>query len=319
MMKPLKYWLGLIIGLVLIHPNSGFSSPKELSIVKIKTAGANDGVYLGAFLQPLDRTLRKALKLDSKNGVLIVDIMEDSPAEKAGLKEDDIIIKADGKNVRLVEDLKRILAEKKIGDVIKLDIIRDKSTKSFTVKLEKAQAKDADVMIWNTFAKPIDRCLGLEVTDMDENLAPYFQVTKDAGALVLHVEPQSPAEDAGIKSGDVITKVNEEKITSVADLKEVFADLEAADSVKIALIRKNVAKTLVAAVAEDCWDDKAIQMMPDLWHQYLPGAKIDPEALKFKIRKPFFSPNDQELDNLKKEMKKLKSEMEELKKELKKQ
>lgn len=319
-MRLLNLLIVLAIGFILlVQPYPGFGSQKELSIVKVKTSGDEKEVYLGAFLQPLDRKLRKALNVDAKHGVLIVSIVEDSPAEKAGLEEDDIIVKVDGKNVRRVEDIKGVLARKKIGDTINVEFLRDNSARSVTVKLEKSRAKDPEMKIWSMLDTPINQCLGIKVADMDENLASYFQVPKNGGALVLSVEAKSPAEESGIKSGDVISKVNGAKIASVADLEDVLADMEQTDSVKIVLIRKGAEKNLVAELEPDCWDQRTLQVFPDPLHKSLPRVKIYPDDLRLKLGKPLFSPDSKELRELKKEMKKLKEEMQELKKDLKKQ
>lgn len=319
-MKLLKYAIGLIIGLYLMaQPNTSFGASKELSVIAVKSPKDEKEVYLGAFLQPLDRTLRKALNVKSKSGVVIVDVMADSPAEVAGLQEDDIIVKAEGKDIRKVEDIKQILAKKKIGDEIKLNIIRDNSTKSISVKLDRARARKSEVMIWDAFGRPLNQCLGVDVADLDQDLASYFQVASDGGVLVIGVRSNSPAEKSGIKSGDIITRVHEEDIASVADLKDVITDIEASDSIKISLIRKGVAKTITAELEEKCWDKKVFHITPDLFHKNLPRVKIYPDELKFKMPKPLISSDFEDLAEMKKEMKKLKKEIEELKKELKKQ
>ncbi|UCE06202.1 MAG: PDZ domain-containing protein [bacterium] len=232
----------LILTLIAI-PNGLLAAEKE---------SKNKG-FLGVSIQELTRNLRKELKADY--GVVITSIEEDSPADKYGLMEDDVIQKVNDVKIRRASTLTRIIRKIKPGEKAKIAVIRDGKEKTVTVtigKLKKSwsysysHGPKLNVFKWYGGGA----YLGVQLHELNEDLASYFGAKEDEGALILEVEQDSPAEEAGLKSGDVIIKIDGETISDPTDVQEIISDLEEDDEIKIEIIRHNRKQTIQATLSE---------------------------------------------------------------------
>lgn len=213
--------------------------------------------WIGVYVQDLDRELRGYLGLDVRNGVLVNDVVAGSPAEDAGLQEEDVIIKFDGKTIRKTRDLTRAVSRKRPGDRVKVEIIRDGEKEKLKLRIEERPEKmltgnrrfrpPKPPRLPHAFSFRTGRAwLGIRMADLNNDLADYFDVDENEGVLVLSVMEDSPADEAGLKAGDVIVKVDEEKIRGETDLLDILADKEPGDEVEIVVKRKGREMTLKA-------------------------------------------------------------------------
>lgn len=217
--------------------------------------------YLGVHLQDLDDALLKALDLDAnEHGVLVSDVVEDSPAEKAGLESGDVIVKFDGAPAKSVRGLTRRVRRSDAGEKVKMEVLRKGHTKTMEVTLGESPSPkgmtwysdedgdapgvhflgqdgkvfgmggDAPFSVWTSRGS-----LGVRIEDLDKDLGHYFGA--DDGVLVLSVNEDSPAEKAGVRPGDVIQSVDGEKVEDSTDLHAVLSDYDAGDSVEIGILR----------------------------------------------------------------------------------
>jgi len=246
--------------------------------------------YLGVSIQELNRHLRKELKADF--GVVITSIEEDSPADKDGLMEDDVIQKVNGIKIRRPSTLTRIIQKIKPGEKAKIVVIRDGKEKTVTVTIGKLKSSRSysfsvgpNVNVFKWYGG--GAYLGVNLHELNEDLAGYFGVKADEGVLILDVEEDSPAEKAGLKSGDVITKIDDESVSDPEDVQDIISELEEDDVIKIEIIRKNSKQTLEATLEEG-----------KSRHKYLfsPDKKIEELKLKSKGDKSI----DILLDNIEK-------------------
>jgi len=200
--------------------------------------------YLGVKVRKLSYEEKK--ELGASFGVLVLDVEEESPAEKAGIEEDDVIQFYDGEKIRRPEDLVRKVRETKPKTTVKLGLIRDGKPLELTVEVGRrrrpAWAFEKEwkwILPWETRSK----CqLGLDLYELNNELAEYFHVKEEEGVLVLAVEPKSPADRAGIRAGDVIVQIEGEKVSEISDVEEILQDVEKR-TIEIALIRKGVRHT----------------------------------------------------------------------------
>lgn len=208
----------------------------------IVTAGksSREG-YLGVSIERLSRDKKKELGVS--HGVVVTRVVEDSPADKAGILEDDIIQYFDGKKIRNPDDLVRVVRQKKPETEVKVTFIRDEERKDVTVQVGKLQSnfygyrwRDEDDFF---ILSQGGGYLGVQLQDLNTDLAGYFGVKEDEGALILKVEEDTPAEEAGMKSGDVIVQIDEEEVGNAADVREILSDFEEGDEVVITVIRHN--------------------------------------------------------------------------------
>lgn len=197
----------------------GFAIPSNMAahvMEQLKNEGSVSRGYLGVMLQPIDSDLAKAFDLPKVSGALVAEILKDSPAEKAGIKQGDIILSYNGTPVENVGALRNFIALQAPETKIKLSIIRDKKPLEIEIAVAEMQKPGATKGNLNSDA------LGLEVQTLTKELAANLRRPDDEGVLVIQVKPGTPAALVGIKKGALIVSVNNKKvITSEAFLKEV--------------------------------------------------------------------------------------------------
>jgi C-terminal processing protease CtpA/Prc len=202
--------------------------------------------YLGVSVQSLGSAGRE--KAGVKNGVEVVSVEKESAAAKAGIGEDDIIQLVNGEKVRDPQDLVEIIGELAPGAVAKIGLWRDGKALELTATLGKREAdKDA---VWKKEKMPWafgpSAYLGIVMQEPDADLAPYFSVKVGEGVLIVRVEKGSPAEKAGLKSGDVIVQMGEKPIKDAASVHDAMADLKKGDGVAVTVVRHGNRETLKA-------------------------------------------------------------------------
>ena len=287
---------------------------------KEKSAEKSRG-YLGVYLQKLTSDLREGLGIDVEKGVLVSAVEDDGPAGKAGIEDGDVIVKFAGKSVASPDDLRDRVRDTKPGTEVAVELVRDGKTRSVDVTVGE-QPDDlflswsgddfewADVD-WPHFPHEVRALvhmgprLGVQAAELNDDLAGYFSAKLGEGVLVLEVSEESVAEAAGVKAGDVIQKVGDEKIGSVEDLRESVSDFEEGDEFDIALLRKGKTQTVKATM------DGSGQWKTSF---RVPRVHMD----RHSVRGPRVRVERWDDSDLRQEMKELRREIDELKKELEK-
>ncbi len=159
--------------------------------------------------------------------ILVADVQKDSPAESAGLKVGDVVRAADGTTHRDVMRLMQALWNKKAGDVLKLDVERERKNLTVSVKLAALPQLSVPDLMQKKF--------GLVVQPLTADLAGALGYSFAQGLLVSDVERKSPAEAAGFRRGIVITHIAGEEILAMDRLAEQLADIQAGDPVTMVL------------------------------------------------------------------------------------
>ena len=187
--------------------------------------------FLGVGVVEIDAERAKELKLKEERGVEVKSVEEESPAAKAGVKVDDVVLEYQGQRVEGAEQFVRLVRETVVGRQVKLLISRNGATqtlmptigsrsfgKYFSKEVEDAMGKVRIEM--PDFPRPMvsvrSRTLGVETESLGSQLAEYFGVKE--GVLVRSVIRGSVGEKAGLKAGDVITKIGDRRIDSSSDL-----------------------------------------------------------------------------------------------------
>jgi serine protease Do len=196
--------------------------------------------WLGVSVREMTPSMREDFELGERSGLLIVDVVRDSPADDAGLREDDVLLKYDGVAVEQADELSKLVRESAPGKSVAILIFRNGQEKELSVAIAKRPTRFAPAY-WGGqhFAFRLERPrLGVYVHDLNEDLAPYFKVEKNSGVLISEVMEGSAAESAGLKAGDVIIKIADKKISNVEDLFEELDDYEAGDAVAVEFVRQ---------------------------------------------------------------------------------
>ncbi len=203
-------------------------------------ATAAEKGWLGVSVREMTPSMREDFELGERSGLLIVDVVRDSPADDAGLREDDVILKYDGVAVEAVKEFSKLVRESAPGKSVAVLVFRNGQEKQVSVEIARRPTRFAPAH-WGGqhFAFRLERPrLGVYVHDLNEDLAPYFKVEKKGGVLISEVVEGSAAEDAGLKAGDVITRIADKKISNIEDLFEELDDYEAGDAVEVEFVRK---------------------------------------------------------------------------------
>ena len=192
--------------------------------------------YLGVNIQTITPELAKALEVEEQRGALVADVMKDSPAEKAGIERGDIIIDFNGDEVADSRDLPAKVAATPVGEEAELTILRDGKEKQLKVSV-------GELVADNSFHGKSDGVSkgkwGLQLHDLDENVAKQLRVDTQDGVAIVGVEPGSAAAEAGLRKGDVIVEVNREAVDSVSEVKKQLRDAEDKDKLLLLVQREN--------------------------------------------------------------------------------
>jgi len=219
------------------------------------------GSYLGVNLAEIDSPRARELKLKETTGVEITRVEEGSPAEKAGLKPNDVVLEYNGQRVEGMEQFGRLVRETPGGREVKLIISRNGATQAVmaTVAARKVKVFGGNIkdfmpdmpdirmpampQVFSVWGSPV---LGVEAEALGPQLAAFFGV-KD-GVLVRSVLKDSAAEKAGIKAGDVITKVDGEAVTTPNELSGAAHAARSKRTFTVELMRDHKAMSVNVAV-----------------------------------------------------------------------
>jgi len=164
--------------------------------------------YLGAEMQNLDPELAAAFGLSGRSGAVLVTILPDSPAQRAGLRAGDVVTKVNGKAVRDAADLRNQIGLMRVGDGVQLEFVRDGKAMKASAQVGARGSKEAQAN--SGIRNP--RLAGVSVADLDENSPVYGQVN---GVQVTQVTNGTAAWKAGLRDGDVILSVNRVEVPDV--------------------------------------------------------------------------------------------------------
>ena len=209
----------------------GFAIPINLAkkvVNDLITEGKVKRAYLGIYLQDITSDLRKSFDLDEVAGVLVTKVIEDTPAEKAGLKNGDVITEFDNKKVENVSQFMIMVAGSEIGKKIPLKIIRNKKKKTLEVTLvertEEVLAKGGIASEENT------EWLGLKVEDLNGDFAQKYKIDAENGVVITEIKENTPAASSNLSVGDVIIEINQQSVEDVSDYKKIIAQLKKEDA-----------------------------------------------------------------------------------------
>jgi serine protease Do len=214
----------------------GFSIPVNMAkriYTELAAKGKVTRGWLGVSIQPLTPDLAKSFGLKEPNGVLISDVVSDSPAAQAGVASGDIIIEFDRKKVDSPQELQKVVAATAPGRAVPLKVWRDKGEKMLEIKIGETPDE-------NVAAKPATKgkgLLGMEVRPITPELARQLNLRSPDGVIVFSVDEDSAASEAGLQRGDVIREVNRQRIRSLPDFEKATKDVKDGDRVTVLLQR----------------------------------------------------------------------------------
>jgi Do/DeqQ family serine protease len=228
--------VGINTAIVSSGQGIGFAIPINLArdiMTQLINRGKVVRGWLGVAIQDLSPELAAGFGVKEDAGVLVAEVMKDSPAGAAGLKPGDVITDFNGGGVKDVTDLQKRVAAVEPGRAAPMTVTRDRKTVTLSVKVGEQPSEEALADAENGS----ESVLGLTVEPLTPETARQNRLTARRGLLVTEVEPGSPGAEAGIKPGDAIVEVNREPVGDVAALQQLVAGLKPGESVPVYLQR----------------------------------------------------------------------------------
>ncbi|HET6976609.1 MAG TPA: PDZ domain-containing protein [Pyrinomonadaceae bacterium] len=279
-----KYPIGLLLALILTAgvalaqsaPPAPPEPPDDVLDQNLSIFVDGNG-FLGVYAENISRENMTRYHVNQVRGVGITQIVKDSPAEKAGLRKDDVILRLDGESITSVRKLNRIVSELSPDQSVKVAISRGGSEQELTATIGKRsntnmvqnllgdgprvfkwEGPDFKNFKWETpmtgrdnmfdqgnmtFFLNNSRRIGVSTMSLTKQLADYFGIADGKGALVTSVSEDSPAAKAGVKAGDVITAVDGEAVDSPGDISRVV-NRKKEGEVTLTIIRNKSQQTI---------------------------------------------------------------------------
>lgn len=253
---------GQVIGVntIILSPGGGnigiaFAIPANFArpiIDQLKDKGRVDRGWLGVSMQPVSEDIAEALGLGEPRGALVADVFDGSPAKRAGVKSGDVILKFGGAAIDSAHELPRVVADRKAGETVAMEIWRQDRMITKSVKIanrsESPVARDADGGKPEEPQRRLDGSLGIHMAELTPEVRKRLDIPRDVeGALIVEVEPGTPAAAAGLEPGDVIEMVGSRIVSEPEDVKDAVEKAGKQSRTNILLrLNRNGAKSFVA-------------------------------------------------------------------------
>jgi len=217
----------------------GFAIPVNLAkniIVQLKSTGEVTRGWLGVGIQDISEEVAEYYGIKEKKGVLVTEVFPGDPADLAGIKPKDIILSVNGKAVDNARQLTGMIADIRVGDKIQIKINRNGKTQTIDVKIAK---REETKIIGRSTQEREQTQLGIQASEITPETARRFNLKDTAGVIVVGVDPESKAAEAGLQVHDVIREINHKNITSVSDLNKTIDAIPEGETINLFIRRMN--------------------------------------------------------------------------------
>ncbi|MEW6002643.1 MAG: PDZ domain-containing protein, partial [Nitrospirota bacterium] len=214
--------IGINTAIVAGGQGLGFAIPSNMAksvTSQLKEKGKVVRGWIGVTIQAVTPEIAKSFGLKEPKGALVADVAEGGPAASAEMKRGDIIVSFNGKDIESSTDLPRTVAETPVGKEVDVKIIRD--GKEIKIKLKVAEMTEQKLASQMQAPGP-----GIKVDNMNPLWQREFGISDRYGVVVIDVTPNSPADQAGIQTGDVIKELNRNPIRNLKDYYNAMGKTE---------------------------------------------------------------------------------------------
>ena len=221
----------------------------------------DDTGWLGLEIGEVTSDEAKDMKLPEIRGVLVSEVVADGPAAKAGLKAKDVIMEYDGTPVEGTVQFRRLVRETPPGRTVNLTVVRDGQGTKLSVQVgDNARNMESRLRMvmpsrpfnfnftMPEFMPGHTPALGIEAEDLSGQLGEYFHVPGGEGVLVREVNADTPAAKAGLKAGDVITKVDGKAVKGLGELRDNLREKRDQKNVALTIVREGAEKSISVAI-----------------------------------------------------------------------
>jgi Do/DeqQ family serine protease len=233
---------GEVIGInaMIIQPGTGIGFAIPINMAKqilndLIKQGKVVRPWLGISVQDLSPEMAEQFQVKEKEGVLVAQVHQGTGAEKAGLVSGDIIKSVDDKAIKNVNELIKEIQKKKVGQKVKLSVVRD--GKPMTIEITTTAMPDKPEAMKE---KEIEEKLGARVQELTPQLVARYRISSEIkrGVVVISVEEGSPADELGLQEGDVILEINRKKIETIKDFEKGIKDISLEKGIVFRLHRR---------------------------------------------------------------------------------
>lgn len=199
----------------------GFAIPSDLArtvMTSLVQYGHVTRGYLGVMIQNVTPDLAKEFKLKQATGALVGEVVPNGPADKAGLKDGDVVLQYNGNTVRDGRQLQLAVAETKPGSKVPVEVMRNGSAKNLDVTVGQLPGTEKLAQANSANGQQTGTLQGVGVTDLNGQARQEFKIPQNVqGAIITEVQPDSAAAEAGLKPGDVILSINRKPVKNAED------------------------------------------------------------------------------------------------------
>ena len=206
----------------------GFAIPVNMAksiLPSLRTAGHVTRGWLGVVIQHISQDLQEAMELDSTDGALVSRVDPKGPAKKGGIERGDVILSFDGQPIESMDELPRIVAATEPNKKVEVVVVRDGKRK--TLRIELGTLEEGPIAAQARGDEP-ESAFGIAVQDLTPEVAEQLGVDEAEGVVVTGVLPGSPADEAGIRRGDVVLEVDQTPIEDSDDFASATEDAQKA-------------------------------------------------------------------------------------------
>jgi serine protease Do len=225
----------------------GFAIPVNMAkniIPQLRDKGKVTRGWLGVSIQPVTPDLAQSFGLSSEKGALVSEILPESPAEKAGIKAGDIILEFEGKEIREMNELPRLVAATPVGKKASVRLLRDGKVETVLVGIDKL--KDGEDKEQGGTSPD---GLGMTVRELTKDLAAKLRLKDASGVVVTELKPDGLAQEAGVARGDIIREINGRKIATQDDYEKAVVAHKKGSVMRL-LIRRGDSSLFIAVKVE---------------------------------------------------------------------
>lgn len=216
----------------------GFAIPVNIAkdvFSQLKVKGKVVRGWLGVYIQKITPDMADSMGLKGTNGVIVTQVMDNSPAMKGGITQGDVVVEFDGHKVRDAHELPALVAAIHPGKKVKIKVIRGSKEKYLTVKIGKLTEEIASGK-----ESGIGGELGIAVQDISEEVARHLKIDDREGVIVTGVRAGSPADKGGIREQDIIRQVNREGVKDLKEFTRALKKLKKEKSILFLVERGNM-------------------------------------------------------------------------------